>query len=160
MADFREWNHQDVTESTFSGFWSLVGKTTLFLLSFWLFFLLEVLCLDFFSTKLSWSRILFILSVLLFPFSPWELSELENSGKTLLPTEFSSTRKHDSNCMDGSTEKRRNIVSISKLVNAYPPDKLPNMPPKAIANQDIDWRSPANEALVINDRCKIWTHIV
>lgn len=39
------------------------------------------------------------------------------------------------------------------LVNAYPPNKLPHIPPNAIDNQDIDWRSPANEAL-FNDNCK------
>lgn len=50
--------------------------------------------------------------------------------------------------MDGSTEKRRKIVCICKLVSAYPPDKLPHMPPKAIENHDIDWRSPANVALI------------
>lgn len=33
------------------------------------------------------------------------------------------------------------------LVNAYPPNKLPHIPPIAIANQDSDWRSPVNAAL-------------
>ena len=86
-------------------------------------------------------------------FNSLEVSELEELAGTLLPLELSSTKPHDNNCSNGRTEKRRNIVSIFKLVKAYPPDKLPNIPPKAIANQDIDWRSPANEAL-IKDMCK------
>ena len=49
--------------------------------------------------------------------------------------------------MHGSTQNRRKIVSIRKLDNAYPPNKLPHIPPKAIEDQDIDWRSPANDAL-------------
>jgi len=49
--------------------------------------------------------------------------------------------------MAGSTEKRRKILSICKLVNAYPPNKLPQIPPTAIDNQDMDCRSPAKDAL-------------
>jgi len=49
--------------------------------------------------------------------------------------------------MHGSTQNRRKITSIRKLDNAYPPNKLPHIPPKAIENHDIDWRSPAKEAL-------------
>jgi hypothetical protein len=38
-------------------------------------------------------------------------------------------------------------LSICKLVNAYPPNKLPQIPPTAIDNQDMDCRSPAKDAL-------------
>lgn len=50
--------------------------------------------------------------------------------------------------MDGSTENKRNILAISILFNAYPPNRLPHIPPIAMANQDSDWRSPANAALI------------
>lgn len=49
--------------------------------------------------------------------------------------------------MAGNTEKRRKILSICKLVNACPPNKLPQIPPTAIDNQVMDCRSPANDAL-------------
>jgi hypothetical protein len=46
--------------------------------------------------------------------------------------------------MAGCTEKKEGkILSICKLVNACPPNKLPQIPPKAIGNQDMDCRSPA-----------------
>lgn len=50
--------------------------------------------------------------------------------------------------MPGKIEKRRKIVSNLKWESVYPPDKLPQIPPNAIENQDRDWRSPANEALL------------
>lgn len=139
VAAFNDWNHCDANESSFPETCTLL-ETVLFLLPFMLFFLLVMLVLDFFSEKVSSSRELW------FPFTPCELLNLD-SAKASLSTEFSSTKPHDNNCMDGSIEKRRKIVCISKLDNANPPVKLPHMPPKAIANHDTDWRSPANEAL-------------
>lgn len=141
-AAFKERSHCNAKKLLFSWIRELLGITASFLSFFLLFFLLEVLILDFFAKKLSSSR------TLLFPLTMWELFELENSGNTLLPAEFSSTKPHDSNCIAGSMEKSRKIVSICKLVNASPPSMLPHIPPKAIANQDNDWRSPANEALI------------
>jgi hypothetical protein len=111
------------------------------LLFFWLLFLLVALALDFFSKILSSSKIL------PFPFPGWDLLELADSRETLLSAEFSPTKPHDNNCMAGSTEKRRKILSICKLVNACPPNKLPQIPPTAIDNQVMDCRSPANDAL-------------
>lgn len=60
--------------------------------------------------------------------------------------------------MHGSTENRRKIASIRKLDNANPPNKLPHIPPKAIADQDNDWRSPAYEALTNKSKYLITQH--
>lgn len=39
------------------------------------------------------------------------------------------------------------ITCIGRLDSAYPPNKLPKIPPTAIDDQDSDWRSPANSGL-------------
>lgn len=117
--------------------------TGLFLLFFCFFFLLEVLVLDFLNERLSSSTKL--------PFIAWDSSGTESSGKTLPLTGFSLTKGHDNSCIVGRTEKRRKITSICRLLSAYPPNKLPTIPPKAMVIQDIDWRSPANEALVTSN---------
>lgn len=50
--------------------------------------------------------------------------------------------------MVGNTEKRRKILLIWRFDNVIPPKRLPQTPPKAIADQERDWRSPANAALI------------
>lgn len=143
VAIFRDWNHRTANEPSFSGIWNLLVMTGLFLLFFCFFFLLEVLVLDFSNELLSSST--------KFPFIVWDSFGAENSGKTLLPTGFSLTKPHETSCTEGRTEKRIKIISICKLFSAYPPNKLPKIPPKAMVIQDIDWRSPANEALVMSN---------
>ena len=67
-------------------------------------------------------------------------------------TGVSFTKAHEKSCRVGKTAKRRKMVSIWKLVSAYPPNKLPQIPPTAISIHDTDCRSPTNLALIINNK--------
>lgn len=145
VASLREWNHLTTSRSPFSWSWDLEDACVL-VRFFWPFFLLLVILRGFFIATLSSS------DLLLWPFTVSVLLESEGSCKTFIPLEVSSTKEQDNNCMVGRAENKRKLVAICKLFSAYPPNKLPHIPPKAIANQDTDCRSPANEALINNKR--------
>lgn len=61
----------------------------------------------------------------------------------------SSTNMQETNWKNGRAEKTIYITCIGRLDNAYPPSKLPKIPPTAIDDQDNDCRSPANSGLEI-----------
>jgi hypothetical protein len=65
----------------------------------------------------------------------------------LIPLGDSSTKIHETSWNNGRAEKIIYTVYSGRLDNAYPPNKLPNIPPTAIDDQDNDWRSPANSDL-------------